>query len=504
MAKRFLCLAMSVLMLLAMIPAFSSNAYAAVSGDINHENDYLLSIYDPSDLTHPSLIFRDANLNFDLTYFTKTCLGSFNFVVTEWNTEPDGSGDGYTDSIPANTYAAGDEVSLYPIGYYRDRPSFNAVLLLDQNANVPDTTVNFTIAAGTGIAAVPGTSLAVIAPSAATGVTGTPTIGSVTYSSSDTTVTSVSGVPVAHDEKAVVKPVEVDFTNVEFSQPGIFRYLITEPSSGDLSAYDVQRGDTTNGVRYQRVLDVYVVRNANDEYEIGGFVFHEVAGTIAEGATTASDKSGGFVNEYDTTGITVACEVEGNQSSIDKYFAFTITIDVDESTNPVNVDWSGATEALNPVANPATTYSTSVISTANNADDSVDVPDFQWAPDNNGVISKTIYLKHDQLVEITGIPVGATYSVVVTEEDYGPSWTVSEGATELASSEDNGAENNDTDDQTLAAAVQDVLFILTRDGFVPTGVAISAIPGIMIATLALAAILGFLAKRKQTPTADKA
>lgn len=360
--------------------------------------------------------------------------------------------------------------------------SFNSVLLLNENSAVPNVSVNYNIAPGTGIAGVPGTSMAVLAPSADTGVTGTPTISNAVFAPGDATVTSVEGVTIDAGEKAVVKPISIDFSDVTFAQPGIFRYIITEPSSGNNMTYDTQLNDTTNGTRYQRVLDVYVVRNAEDEYEIGGYVLHEVAGAVNEGETTAADKSSGFVNEYNTTGLTLECQVEGNQSSIDKYFAYTITMqNPGNSEFNVSADWSNASGAQNPVANPATSYTTDEITAANTN---------EWTSNADGSMSKTIYLKDGQKVALDGIPVGTSYSITVAEEDYGPSWVVGS----------DNASNDATGNRTLNA-VEDVVFTLVREGVVPTGVALSILPGVIIMGAA-AAFLFVMKNRKREEGAN--
>lgn len=388
-----------------------------------------------------------------------------------------------TNGILTGTLVQGD-VHKLTVYYVPDTntSSFNSVLLLNENSSVPNATINYSIEPGTGIAAVPGTSMAVLAPSTDTGVTGAPTISNAVFAPGDATVTSVEGVTIDAGEKAVVKPISVDFSGVTFAQPGIFRYVISEPSSGNNMTYDTQLNDTTNGTRYQRVLDVYVVRNASDEYEIGGYVLHEVAGAVNEGETTAADKSSGFVNEYNTTGLTLECQVEGNQSSIDKYFAYTITMqNPGNSAFNVTADWSNASGAQNPVSNPATSYTNEAITAANTN---------EWTSNADGSMSKTIYLKDGQKVALDGIPVGTAYSITVAEEDYGPSWVVGS---------DNGS--NDATGNRSLGDTEDVVFTLTREGVVPTGVALSILPGVIIMGAA-AAFLFVMKNRKREEGAN--
>ena len=417
------------------------------------------------------------------------------------------NGESFVDNDSVNSFNFPDASNLYALVitsgtqgeltlvYERNTStaSFNSVLLLNENSSVPSVTIDYSIAPGTGIAAVPGTSMAVLAPSADTGVTGTPTISNAVFAPGDATVTSVEGVTIDAGKKAVVKPISIDFSDVTFAQPGIFRYVISEPSSGNNMTYDTQLNDTTNGTRYQRVLDVYVVRNASNEYEIGGYVMHEVANAPAEGATAASDKSSGFVNEYNTSGITLECLVTGNQSSVEKYFKFNVVI-----TNPGGsqfssaIDWSNAAEAKNPVENPATTYSQSDIASANEAN--------TWTSTSAGVLEKVVYLKHGQKIEIPGLPIGATYHIDVLEEDYGPTWDIKIDGT--VKDQPAGSDPlDDTENQTLGERTEDVRFILTRDGIVPTGIMLSAMPGVIIMGAA-AAVLFVMKNRKKEEGAE--
>ena len=438
------------------------------NGITSTRNKAILETPNGSEYTGKWVMLNDTEGTSALTPAEMRDAGSVTPGIWVWQ-RVDNTFDEYADLVP-------------PAPADPNVTSFNAALLLSQNASVPSATVSFTAAPGAGIAAVPGTSLEVLAPTAENGVTGVPTLGTAAFAASDATVTAVDGVTVGANQKAVVKPVSIDFNGVTFAQPGIFRYLITEPSEGSGLTYDTQLGDSTNGVRYQRVLDVYVQRVDDAEigttsYQIAGYVFHEVADAPAVGVDTAAYKSTGFVHEYDTKSITLESRVTGNQSSIDKYFAYTITMqNPNNGIFTVTADWTDAADALHPTANPATKYDTDVITAANTA---------EWTSNADGSMSKTIYLRNGQKIAIDGIPAGATYAVSVAEEDYGPSWTAGDGS----------GSTNATGNRVLNA-IEDVVFTLTRDGVVPTGVMLSAIPGIVIMAGALIAIIA-MRKRKE-------
>lgn len=489
-AKKILCLALCAIMLIAMLPVMTVPAYA--------EEEHYITYWIGNESYGPFLLTTQGSEKqghyYQLRHPAEFAPGMED-ATGAWNTASDGSGMSF-DFVETiwldGRYRASEEVialfnndvTLYLVGADEGESTlvskFNAVLLLDENASVPNATINYSIAPGTGIAAVPGTSMAVLTPSADTGVTGTPTISNAVFTSASTTVTSVEGVTIDAGEKAAVTPVTIDFSNVSFAQPGIFRYVISEPSSGNNMTYDTQLNDTTNGTRYQRVLDVYVVRDANDDYVIGGYVLHEVAGTVAEGATTAADKSAGFVNEYDTLSLTVEADAAGNQSSAEKYFAYTVTI-----TNPsgteftVSADWSGG--STSPVPGVASSYTAAEMASANTE---------EWTSTSAGVLTHTFYLKEGQEVEINGIPAGATYSVTSVPEDYSPSWEIGALSGETAG----------TGNQTLNANTL-VSFLMTREGVVPTGVALSILPGVIIMIGGLATLI-VMKNRKKEEGAD--
>jgi hypothetical protein len=350
--------------------------------------------------------------------------------------------------------------------------TFQKALILDENANVPSVTFQYSIAPGTAIAAVPGTSVEVISPSAATGVTGTPSIADITYAPGDATVTSATGVTIDAGEKAALKTATVDFSGVTFAEPGIYRYIVTETSAGQQGmSYDTQL-DNANGVSKQRVLDVYVTDNGSGSLAVSSYVFHEEVSTIDASADLGSgevaangdavaDKSVGYVNEYATYDLTISKTVAGNQASRDKYFKFTVAITNAGANVDLDVDMSNA--AVAPTKSSSTIYEAAVMATANGADDDNAVNGQQWRTAADGSVTKDIYLQHGQSVVIKGLAAGATYTITEVPEDY----------------KCNQA-NNQIADTTGMADDATAAFTNTKSGMVPTGVVLSAIPGVAL------------------------
>ncbi len=184
--------------------------------------------------------------------------------------------------------------------------TFQKALVLDANANVPDITFEYSIAPGAAVAASSG-KMAIISPSAATGVVGTPTIDTADYNPGDATVTSAEGVTLTADQKAALKTLTVDFSNVTFAEPGIYRYLITETSADQQGiTYDTQINNANDAVSKQRTLDVYVTHSdavgatEATEWSYGGNTYASLA--EAEAARTAANDPTGEISNNATAG----------------------------------------------------------------------------------------------------------------------------------------------------------------------------------------------------------
>ena len=145
-------------------------------------------------------------------------------------------------------------------------------------------------------------------------------------------------------QKYAMKTAKLDLSAVTFTEPGVYRYIITE--SGTNQAI-------TNDADLTRVLDVYVNDASADvdgtftkKLTIAGYVLHsnendepDVAAGENAGSTGkyVETKSQGFTNSYDTSDLTLRKQVTGNQASRDKYFEFTLNIDKAQPNTKYNV-----------------------------------------------------------------------------------------------------------------------------------------------------------------------
>lgn len=376
--------------------------------------------------------------------------------------------------------------------------NFNKYLIMDAGDTVPNATFAFTVAPGTAQTynlAGTNKTMEVLA-----GV-GTPTIANITFAPTDSTATDATGlidinrnnvarggsagdtVQLDAGEKFATKEATVDFSSVSFTEPGIYRYIISETANADHAAAGI-----IHDTDIDRVLDVYVTDDGDGTLVVSSYVLHTSTADapVAMGTNNGSadvstagaaldDKTDGFTNEYVSKDLKIEKEVTGNQASRDKYFEFTVTCtdvadadsyvvsiadDGDASTN------DGTADATSGEAKPGGTSAANA-----NKENPATVTGAQLKA---GV---KFYLQHGQSIVIRGLAPNAEYTVVENAEDY--SSAVKSGDTNT------GVIGTVAGDSKMAVAG----FTNTRDGVIPTGVWLQyGIP----AAVVLAAIAAFV------------
>lgn len=397
--------------------------------------------------------------------------------------------------------------------------TFKKYLIMDAGDNVPNVTFSFSVAAGTPIAAVvpdPANNVAgkmevlagVVVTDATSGAITSPSIADVTFAPSDTTATEAgtnidvaraasarvagltaeTGVQLESGEKYATKEATVSFTGVNFPEPGIYRYIITETASATDEAAGIMHDNDVD-----RVLDVYVTDNGSGTLVVSSYVLHTDVNDIpfstdmgsnpsqSTGSTAVADKTDGFTNEYNSKDLKVSKEVSGNQASRDKYFKLTVkTTNIADSdvftvslANDNNADTNDGSADSNPSGNSATLYSsmsnpTSVTGTQLKA----------------GV---DFYLQHGQSVVIRGLAPNAGYEVTENAEDY--------KSAAMSGKTNSGTIGTVAGSNKLAEAG----FTNTRNGTVPTGVILTVVPGIVIVGLAVSGLV-LIGRKKRNET----
>ncbi len=370
-------------------------------------------------------------------------------------------------------------------------------LVVDEDATIPNKTFNFSVAAGTAIAAT-GSTVAVIpgpvetdAQSAVTAPTITQTTA---FAPTDTTYTTVQtgdiSVDLSAGQKYAKQNVVVNLDGVTFDEPGVYRYVLTE---------EAQTSPYSNTSSNPLYLDVYVVNDTGTALKIDGYVLHSDTGapasnnTSGTAETSGNTKADGFENEYDTKNITVSKTVSGNQASKDKYFAFTVNItgatagdkyvvSYANDSNPSTADGNAdASISANP--NAATTVITSNVTQPT-----------ELTVGNGGTVSQVFYLQDGQSIVIRGLGKGVTYTVTENEEDYTPSVSVTGDADAADVDNTSGGTFGKTgmvDDDITAA------FTNTRQGVIPTGVLLTVAPFAIGLLLFGALAIFFVARKKK-------
>lgn len=328
--------------------------------------------------------------------------------------------------------------------------SFTKYLVMDQDANVPNAVFSYTVSPGTAENATETT------PEIKAGI-GDVTVTDTVFEAGDPTYAAVENgdtVTLAAGQKYAKETATVDFSAVNFTEPGIYRYVITENGTNDGVT-----NDTDNTIQ----LDVYVVSDADGVLSINGYVFPDGDDNDADEDTAKVD---GFVNTYDTTNITLEKLVTGNQGNRNQYFSFNVVID----------------DAV-----PGTVYTVSGGKSTN--------PTVLTA-DTNGTVTGTFELKDGDMLTIKGLTDATTYTI--TEDDYSSQGytTKWDDAASTVYDTDEAAEGLTTGKLTVEAA-QNVTFENAKEVVTPTGIVMSIAPYILMVVFAGVFAVMFLRKRRE-------
>ena len=353
--------------------------------------------------------------------------------------------------------------------------TFDTYLVMDATANVPNATFTYAITAGTAKNYdVNGKKFEVLSGVGTPEITGDEDAATTgvqkVFTPADTTYTTVQSGDhvkgfIPNTQKYAKKQATIDFSSCTFTEPGIYRYVITESGTNQ---------GITNDNNANRYLDVYVTDN-NGTLRVESYVLHSDAEEIGAGNEQGSDgtepatKSQGYTNTYATGNLTFREEVSGNQGSRDKYFAYTVTISGAKAgtvyrVNLDNADQTSGDNAATIAANKNKTNPTKL-----------------EVPAGATQVSGTFYLQHNQEITIQGLADNTNYDVTVNPEDYKVKAAGAAGYTDQT----NGTIN------TTARAGKNVKtsYVLGRNGVIPTGVVLKIFP---FAAMMLAGVLGVL------------
>ena len=401
--------------------------------------------------------------------------------------------------------------------------SFNKYLVVDENATVPKATFTYTIEpAGIETKHLTGTDVELY--NGAAGAVMKTTDPDAQFTSESTTSTDAAGftdnkgasasINVLGDmdgKKYATDSVTVDFSACDFTEPGVYRYTLTE---SDVTAPFQMLTEKV------RTLDVYVQDKGTGtagELEVTGYVLYDkdmaaVAPTnysetdaetgigynTNENDTASGKKSSGFVNGYETVDLTVTKAVTGNQGSKDKYFKFTITSNTTlEATDKFYL--TGSFEA----ATAATKYDTAEMAvTANSA---VADGESYYVTGETLNAGYVIYMQANQDVTINGLPEGVSYTVTEDPEDYTPTAAISAGDTKTGDASEEGtaiALDGSAMSDTFMKEDTTIDYTNNRQGTIPTGILLSIAAPALIGVIVLGAIIFLVVKGKRRSTEE--
>lgn len=361
-----------------------------------------------------------------------------------------------------------------------------------------------------------------------------------------------------------IKTMRLDFTECGFTEPGIYRYVITE----DNSAQDGVTYDST----LSRTIDVYVADATYTPYtsgtagetqnklRIAGYVMYK--GTVTDApakpgtasAGTASKledgldntakgdngasygtpngyevsgttKSEGFKNTYVTHELTFSKEVTGNQASKDKFFKFKLEIKNATIGNVFDVDITNAEGSVPADVNSATQSDyagkKNAAKLAADTTKTFDTDGYKFelneGSTTKGTITAYYYLQHGDKVIIKGLPDNTSYAITESQEDYTAALVLT-GDTKNGDATTGTEINNtltvvDTDenDANWTAGYTDTAlqkdtnakFTNTREGTIPTGVILSIAAPAAVGAAAIGGIAFILIRNKRRKSEEE-
>lgn len=385
-------------------------------------------------------------------------------------------------------------------------------LIMDEEASVPNVTFKYSIAPGVAQNSDGSTTSQVHAGEAGA------TIGTAVFAEGDQTFTEAQALPntlgtqhvadakdnVTLDagQKYARHDVAVDFSAVTFTEPGVYRYIITETAS-DTSLGIVDDTDST------RVMDVYVEDDATGKLKISGYVLHNAAdnSTVKQDGTY-SNKAEGFVNSYVTHDLTIAQKVNGNQASRDEYFKYSVAITggIDNTVYEVNLSNADATTKTNKFNTAAHKNAPALRKTATGLEVGKIVDGAFVADPSLGEVEggkAVFYLQNGQDITILGLANNTAYSVVadavaLDHAGYDPSAVITGDTSSAGADIEMDAATYEVKDDHITADTT-VEYSNAKQGVIPTGIMNSVGMGAITSVVAATGIGMYviLSKRKE-------
>ena len=316
--------------------------------------------------------------------------------------------------------------------------------------------------------------------------------------------------------KVITESFTIDFSKVQWTAPGVYRYMLYEVNSG-IAGVTYSSFDPGTKIGTYYVIDVYVVDNQGEddpELQIGNFIVDSTAAytitvtdtdqdgkgdkATVEGKTNATPgdipttgNNANFANSITSPDLKVEKSVTGNQGDRNKEFKFTIVLDGLVSGGTYTV-----TGSFTPATNSGLTKSDSL---------------YKFTPSGTSH-TITVTMSNGKSINFLDLPYGATYTITedstsaagyITTASVSGDINITSNSTVNRQTEDNTAGGTVTDDKTgdtnggSLTANAEVTFTNNKDGLIPTGVLLTVAP---FAALMVVGLLGavIILKKKHT------
>lgn len=268
-------------------------------------------------------------------------------------------------------------------------------------------------------------------------------------SSTDTTDKGALSTKVIDSKKFVVENFTLDFSNVPFTEPGAYRYVLSE-TQGNIAGmtYD-------NSTRY---IDVYVFNNEQGNGLVIKNVVMFTEKADFEYSPEVNDerigKDEGFINELETYDLSVTKTLSGNQANMNAKFDFSIEIDTSEITSA----YQSATYIIQTIGDATLKNPTT---------NSITVSD--------GKTTIEVSLGHNGNIVIKDLPKGTKIKVTDDKGLYTATYTVNSG------------ESKDGNIYTLDSLENNtnVVFDNELEGTIPTGVFLAVGPMLVVVVIGI-------------------
>lgn len=374
--------------------------------------------------------------------------------------------------------------------------TFDKFLVMDEEANVPNAAFSYAVTAGAAKAYdIQGKKFQVLAGVDAdkvtmAGIGDGATAGQIVFTQGDGSDTHDTTKDqyvkdLVAGKKYASKTATLDFSKVQFTEPGVYRYVVTESGTNQ---------GITNDADLTRIVDVYVnddtQTDGTKQLTIAGYVLHsnaddepDVASGTDFGSTGAyvDTKSQGFTNSYDTSDLTLRKQVTGNQASRDKYFEFTLNIAAAQPNTKYDVviDEADATSKSNSATIADNAGKTNVTSITT---------------DGEGKATQKFYLQHNQQITVQGLAKDTTYDLTENTEDYkSTANTAADSVVEIKAGTDSAEVKG-----TIASKDLTTGYLNTRSGVIPTGIVIAVAPFAAVTLLGGAGAATIVMKKKKS------